>query len=216
VAIIKDLEVYADDAPPPDYSIAMEVDGVERAANDAGLDRFHLYGHSGGGAVALAFAAAHPGRLLSLTVDEPAYDFTDEVRADMLEFEPTRALPVPERMRAFARLQVSSQVELPPPPDGPPPPWMAKRPAGIEAFLIALEQHERITDRYRTFEAPVLFTWGSLTHQRWHAMEARLAKLFPSFSSVRFEGLHHMNTSHQAEPDHVAALLNELWARAEG
>jgi pimeloyl-ACP methyl ester carboxylesterase len=35
-----------------------EVDGIDRAADDEGFDRFHLYGHSGGGAMALAFVAA--------------------------------------------------------------------------------------------------------------------------------------------------------------
>src|ERR1041384_7193649 len=65
-ALTKDLEVYASDAPPRDFSIALEVAGVERAADAAGFARFHLYGHSGGGAVALAYAAAHPERVLSL------------------------------------------------------------------------------------------------------------------------------------------------------
>ena len=60
--IAKDLELYSGETPPSDYSIAREVAGVERVANDAGVERFHLYGHSGGGAIALAFAAAHPDR----------------------------------------------------------------------------------------------------------------------------------------------------------
>lgn len=64
----------------------MEIAGVDGAADGTGFDRFHLYGHSGGGAVVLAFAAAHPDRELSLAVDEPAYDFTEEALADMEEF----------------------------------------------------------------------------------------------------------------------------------
>src|SRR5688572_31629323 len=98
--IAKDLEVYAAEMPPSDYSIAREVAGVERVANDAGFERFHLYGHSGGGAVALAYAAAHADRLLSLALDEPAYDFTDAMRADMEVVEPLKSLPAPERIRA--------------------------------------------------------------------------------------------------------------------
>ena len=54
--VVKELEVYQDDAPPDGYSIATEVDGVLRVANEAGVERFHLYGHSAGGAVALALA----------------------------------------------------------------------------------------------------------------------------------------------------------------
>ena len=212
--IAKDLEVYAEETPPPNYSIAMEVAGVERAADDAGFERFHLYGHSGGAAIALAFAAAHPDRLLSLALDEPAYDFTDDMQADMEVFEPFRSLPAPERLRAFMRLQVSPEVELTP-PAGPLPPWMANRPAGIDAFLQALDQHPRLTEKYSAVRAPVLYTWGSLTHPRWYAMAKRLGTLFPDFTAVCFEGLHHLNTSHQAEPDRVVDLLETLWARSE-
>ena len=46
-AVTKDLEVYATETPPLGYSIAMEVAGVDRAADAARFDRFHLYGHSG-------------------------------------------------------------------------------------------------------------------------------------------------------------------------
>ena len=50
--ITKDLEVYTTETPSLGYSIAMEVAGVDRAADAARVDRFHLYGHSAGGAVA--------------------------------------------------------------------------------------------------------------------------------------------------------------------
>ena len=153
--------------------------------------------------------------MLSLAVDEPAYDFTQEMPAEMEEFGPISALPVAERMRAFMKLQVSEAVELPPPPKDPPPDWMARRPAGIDAFLRAIDRHERLEDNYRSFRSPVLYTWGSLTHPRWDAMEERLERLFPDFTAHRFDGLHHLNTSHQAEPDRVAELLGELWMRAE-
>ena len=58
------------------------------------------------------------------------------------------------------------------------------------------------------------FTWGSLTHPRWRSMEQRLSKLFPNFSSEVFEGLHHLNTCHVAEPTRVAVRLTALWQRA--
>ena len=32
-------------------------------------------------------------------------------------------------------------------------------------------------------------------------MKERLAGLFEDFTAERYEGLHHLNTSHQAEPD---------------
>src|SRR5437660_1685954 len=71
--IAKDLEVYAGAEPPPGFTLQHEIDGVLRAAADAGFDRFHLVGYSGGGASSLAFAASHPERLLSLALIEPAW-----------------------------------------------------------------------------------------------------------------------------------------------
>ena len=55
-AVAKDLEVYAGDAPPVDYSLDTEVAGVVREADARGWERFHLVGYSGGGAAALAAA----------------------------------------------------------------------------------------------------------------------------------------------------------------
>src|ERR1041385_4055052 len=69
----KDLEVYAGDVPPRDYSLDIEVAGIERVADQAGFTQFHLVGYSGGGAASLAFTATHPKRLLSLALLEPAW-----------------------------------------------------------------------------------------------------------------------------------------------
>jgi len=215
-ATLKDLEVYGGDSPPAAYSIQTEIDGVERTADEIGVDRFHLYGHSGGGAVALAFAASHPERLLSLAVDELAMDFTDEGNRTYGwdEFDEALRLPPAESMGAFMRLQVSTEVELPA-PASPPPPWMSKRPAGIRAFVAAARAHSVDPSAYRQFTAPVYFSRGSLTHPRWAIMQARLELLFPDFTAEVYEGLHHLNTSHQAVPARVVGALRALWARAE-
>jgi pimeloyl-ACP methyl ester carboxylesterase len=217
-ATLKDLEVYASDRPPPRYSVQVEVDGIEAAVVHEGLERFHLYGHSGGAACALAYVATHPDRVLSLAVDEPASDFTQADQTDPYwkEIDAAQALPGPASVAAFLRLQVAPGVELPPPPAGQPPPWMAKRPAGIAAFATALRHHHADPVDYAAFDGPVLFTFGSLTHPRWRTMRDRLQRMFPDFTSEEFDGLHHLNTSHQAEPARTAALLTQLWDRAEG
>jgi pimeloyl-ACP methyl ester carboxylesterase len=140
-----------------------------------------------------------------------ASDFTAEARADLQQFKAFASLPDDARMRAFMQLQVGPLVQLPSPPDGPQPGWMATRPAGVDAFLVALEAHDLAAAQYRAFERPVLYTWGSLTNPRWDAMRDRLAALFPDFGCERFEGVHHLNTSHQSHPDRVAQLLRDLW-----
>jgi len=216
-AITKDLEVYAGAAPPPGYTIRTEIDGIAAAADAHGLGRFHLYGHSGGGACALAFAAAHPGRVRSLAVDEPASDFSVEDLADPhhAELASTESLPEPDATRAFLRLQLAPGVEPPPLAKGPPQPWMATRPAGLRAFRRALVGYHVDPSRYEAVTAPVLYTHGSLSHPRWFAMRDRLGDRFADFSAVLFEGLHHLSPAHQADPARTAQMLRELWARAE-
>ena len=53
--------MYATPEAPPDYTLELEVAGVQRAADERGWRRFHVVGYSGGGATALAVAARwHP------------------------------------------------------------------------------------------------------------------------------------------------------------
>jgi pimeloyl-ACP methyl ester carboxylesterase len=213
--ILKNLEIYRGESPPADYSITTEIDGVLRAADEGGVARFHLYGHSAGGAIALALALKHPERVLTLAVDEPASDFTDLGNANYgwREFDNALRMPTKEATAEFLRLQVAPGVALPPPSDKSPA-WMAKRPAGMRAFIAALRAHRVTEEAFDAFRKPVYFTWGSLTHPRWQSMERRLSQLFPNFTSEIFEGLHHLNTSHSAEPGRVAARLMTLWQRA--
>jgi pimeloyl-ACP methyl ester carboxylesterase len=210
--LLKDLEVYASDAPPRNYTVASEVAGLDAAADAAGFDRFHLYGYSAGGAIALAYVAAHPERVISVAIDEPASDFTAEARAELQPIKQLASLPDRARMRAFMQLQVRPTVQLPSPADGPQPEWMAARPVGVNTFVAAMDAHDLVADQYVAYRGPVLYTWGSLSNPRWDAMRDRLASRFRYFTSQRFEGLHHLNTSHEAHPDRVAQLLRELWS----
>jgi pimeloyl-ACP methyl ester carboxylesterase len=216
-AVVRDLAVYDGDEPPADFSIDTELVALDRAADEAGFDAFHLYGHSGGGAVALAYATSRGDRLRSVAVDEPASDFTEAGDAvyGWPEFDAALLLPPAESTAAFMRLQVADDVILPPPPAGSPPPWMAKRPAGIRAYVEALRRYRVEPSQYAAFASPVYFSRGSRTHPRWEAMQTRLAGLFPDFTGEVFDGRHHLDTSHQAEPDRVAATLTAFWERSE-
>lgn len=212
-AYTKELELYTLSPPPANYAIADEIDGLLRWAARAGLERFHLYGHSGGGAVALAFTAEHPELVLSLALDEAAFDFSEKMRADLAEHLELQRLMLDdpaEAMPRFMRLELKPGVEFTPPAGGGPP--LANRPAGIAALLRAFEQHTIDTDALRRFERPVLYTRGSLSADRYERSSQRLAQTFPEYREVVFGGLHHLNTSNQAEPARVARLLLDLWS----
>lgn len=214
-AVTKDLEVYrGSSVPPPGYSLDMELEGIARVADEHGFDRFHLYGHSGGGACALAFTAAHPERVLTLALDEPATDFSPEDLQEIRDvFLPMLELPPEELGREFVRTMLREGATPPPRPEGPPPPWMADRPAGVTAFVRALSEADVPVERLRTFDRPVYYSYGSLSNETWERKAKRLAEAFPNITVELYEGLSHMNTSHVAEPERVAAALRRLWGR---
>ncbi len=219
-AVAKDLEVYAEDRPPSDYSLETEVAGILREADAAeGFERFHLVGYSGGGAAALAFTAEHRDRLLSLALLEPAWagnDRTAEEDALWLRFRALSQLPPDEFMAGFVRLQLAPGVAPPPPPEGPPPPWMAKRPAGIRACMDAFDTGDLDTETLREFDRPVYFALGGRSNPDYYGQIAeRLDAIFPDFTIETFPERHHFDPPHRIEPEHVADSLLALWRRAD-
>ncbi|HYU92327.1 MAG TPA: alpha/beta hydrolase [Actinomycetota bacterium] len=212
-AVPKDLEVYGGPTvPPPGFSLDMEIDGITRVADEHGFGRFHLYGHSGGGACALAFTAVYPERVLTLALDEPATDFSPQDLREIKEvFLPMLELPPDQQLPAFLRAQMREGVEPPPPREGPPPPWMADRPAGVAAFVRTLSEADVPVERLKAFDRPVYYSHNSLSNETWDRRAKRLGELFPNMTVELYEGLSHLNSSHAAEPERVAAALRRLW-----
>lgn len=218
-AVAKDLEVYAGDRPPPGYGLDNEVEGILREADAHGFERFHLAGYSGGGASALAFAAAHRGRLLSLGLLEPAWagnERTPEEEALTKRFRALEGLPPDEFMSGFVRLQLAPGVEPPPPPAGAPPPWMAKRPAGIRALIDAFDSGDLDLEALRVFDRPVYFALGGRSNPDFfRRMADRLALIFSDFTIETFPDRHHFDPPHRIEPERLADSLLAVWQRAE-
>jgi pimeloyl-ACP methyl ester carboxylesterase len=219
-AVAKDLEVYAGDEPPGDYGLGDEVAGVLREADARGWERFHLVGYSGGGAAALATVARQPGRLLSLSLLEPAWAGDWEVgeaeRDVRRELDRLEGLPPGEFMGAFVRLQLRPGVDPPAPPPGPEPPWMAKRPAGIRALIRAFAAYDLDRESLNRFGRPVYYALGSLSNpDLYGAVAERLARAFDDFTLEVFQGRHHLDPPHRIEPELLAQSLRALWARAE-
>jgi pimeloyl-ACP methyl ester carboxylesterase len=216
----KELEVYADDRPPADYGLEHEALGIERLAGDLGWERFHLVGYSGGGAAVLHFTATRPEPVLSLALLEPAWtgnrDLEPQEVALAQEYERIAALPDEEFMPAFVRSDLRAGVAPPPPPSGPPPPWMAKRPAGIRAFMAAFQRGDIDPEPLRRFDRPVYFALGGLSNpDHYQAAASRLSRLFPDFTLEVFEERHHFDPPHRVEPERLASSLLALWQRTE-
>jgi pimeloyl-ACP methyl ester carboxylesterase len=218
-ALAKELAVYDGAQPPAGFGLDDEIASLVRAADARGFARFHLVGYSAGGAVSLAFAARHPERVLSLGLLEPAWAGYDglapEEEAARRRFERIIQLPPPQRMAEFTRAQLRPGVAPPPPPPGPPPPWMAKRPAGIAAFVRAFDANELDLDALRAFERPVLYALGGLSHPDLYERQAeRLHRLFRDFTIEVYEDRHHFDPPHRIEPERLAQSLRRLWRRA--
>ena len=218
--IVKDLEVYRDASPPPNYSLDTEVQGVLRDTDARAWDEFHLVGYSGGGSAALAVAASHPRRLRSLSLLEPAWcgdwGWSPEHRKLWAMYGDIENLPPEQFTPAFMRLQVRPGVEPPRPPPGPPPPWMERRPAGIRAFLRTFRSYDLNRDALSSFTRPVYFALGGLSNPDQFGEEAeRLAKVFPDFTLEVFEQRHHFDPPHRVEPERLAASLRTVWLRGE-
>lgn len=217
--VLKELAVYESDAPPPDYSIHLEVVALRDRVDRLGLERFHLVGFSGGGAVALAFAAAYPERLLSLAMFEPANvpgRWDEAEQAFWAEFSTAlRDLPPDQMLQEFTRRQVRAGAELPPTPE-PAPPWMAARPAGLNAMMQAFLVDDTDRDRLRQLRAPVYLAYGLLTADYMVHRVQVLAALLPDLWIEAYPGIHHFTPPQRSRPKHYAAALRALWTRAEG
>ncbi len=214
----KDLEVYSDTEAPAGYSIQMEVEAVARFADSLGLGSFHLLGYSGGGFVSLAFAGAHPERLLSLALFEPA-SIPGQLSAGEAELYRRLASELagksgPEFMRTFMTLQVRNGVQVAA-AAGPPPPWMGSRPAGLAAMMAAFGEHPFDREDLRRCEFPVFLGYGDLTGVHEEIRAGILARLLPDVHVRRFAGIHHFVPPEEIySPGHVEAL-RELWKRSE-
>ena len=219
-AVAKDLELYAGNEPPPGWSLDSEIDGILREADARGWETFHLLGYSGGGAAALAFAAKQPDRLLSLALLEPAWagnwDWSPAHRALWKEYEALDSLPPEQYMAGFMKLGVKPDVVLPPSPAGAPPPWMAKRPAGIRAFIRTFQSYDLDRTRLAGFHRPVFFALGGLSNpDEYGEVAERLSTVFADFRLEVFEERHHFDPPHRIEPERLAGMLREHWSRAE-
>lgn len=122
-----DLPGFGRSAPPPngDFSLVAMVAAIERAAAAHHLRRFVIVGHSYGGAVVAAYAAAHPERVAGVVyVDSAAAKITlareqrekiaAAIRADKMKFVHAWFAPILKPSSERVQDEVFASVERAP------------------------------------------------------------------------------------------------------
>ena len=212
----KPLELFESEWPMGAYSFEVELDGVLRVMNDAGIERAHLVGYSGGGGVAMAFALEHPERVRSLAVDEPVIGHQlgvdDEERfwADL-----DSAL---EREGLDATLGVVAATNAPdaPPPEfaQPAPVWLSSRIAGTPLLARAAREHTVLRDDLARIQCPVYAAYGSGTRTAFKGWCEQIAAAVPRGASECYDGCDHFRPAHQVQPTKFAEALLGLWEKS--
>ena len=110
-AVALDLRGHGESEPAEDgdYSIAGLAADVAAVADQLGLRRFVLAGHSLGSLAAIDYAGRHPERVAALFLVDPNGDMTDTPRADFEPFLATlRADPQAELTSYYRQLVVQA------------------------------------------------------------------------------------------------------------
>lgn len=87
---------------------------------------------------------------------------------------------------------------------GPPPPWTMKQSAALAAMHRSFEEYDLDTESLRGFRNPVYMAIGSLSNVAWERMVERLSGTLPCLEMTVYEGRHHLDASHTAEPERFA------------
>lgn len=148
------------------YSINHLADDVEAVTREVGFERYHLVGHSMGGAVSQEIALRSPGRLLSLTLHDTSHQFSGTRTSIVQKW-------MEQRMR-FAEEHGMAKLAAQPSPIPPPPHMPPERQAETDARLArmpidgfvgaarALNTWEGTAERAHRIAAPTLVIYGEL------------------------------------------------------
>lgn len=200
----------------PGYSWQGEVDGLSAALPS---DRpTHLVGLSAGATLALAFVAAHPARVASLSLVEPAWSFLPLTTVEndyFAQLDAILRLPATEARDGFRRLIVRADVPLPALRAD-----IAERerkrqatgqPSALRAMTEAMQRHPPDPAAFARFPGRVLIAIGGRSHPMWRSQAASLAAAFPSSRVEVFDDRHHLDAPQKSETERMARLLAWAW-----
>jgi len=197
------------------YSIQRMADDAEALAGHAGFDRYHLVGHSMGGAVAQEIALRSQRRLLSLTLHDTSPNFTLSRDERVVKFIAARNILAEQHgMEAVANMPALTQ----------PPPFMSQERMeeqkarlarmSVDGYLgawSALDQWPGVRDRLHEIAVPTLVIYGELDTYLVRAAK-QLAEGIPTATLVEIPQAAH--SPQEERPDLFNAALREHLLRA--
>jgi pimeloyl-ACP methyl ester carboxylesterase len=218
--LVMDLRGHGRSETPKDrssYTVEQMASDVEALIDHVGFERYHLVGHSMGGAIVQEIAVHSPQRLLSLTLEDTSFKFALMAEPAVEEWWKTRmALAQAGKMAELADL---------PPPVPPPPHMPAERleettvrlsKMSPDAFIGAwqgLVGWQGTKDRAAAISMPTLIIYGDLDTPMLIEASKRLSELLPN---VRVEVIPETGHSPQQERPELfnRALRRHLEANA--
>lgn len=218
---------YTDRIDPAGATLAQQADLLRRAAAELGADRPLVFGHSYGGAVALAWAVHHPETLTGLTLSAAASNPWDgglSTYYRVLSHPLGQALVIPAITAWVPDRVVDAEIDKVFFPDTTPEGYHAHIGAGLTLRRVSMRANAlhrarllpQITaqaPRYGEIDVPVEIVHGDaddtvplLVHSRPLAQQISGANL------VVLPGVGHM--PHHAAPEATDAAIDRTAARA--
>jgi pimeloyl-ACP methyl ester carboxylesterase len=203
---------FASTAQAP--TLAQEIEALAPVFDAAG-ERFHLVGHSWGGALALRAALAYPDRVESVAVYEPAlFGLAREADPDSPDLEALADLvhggaqavargDHEGAARSFVDFWTNSGAF-----DAMPPPRRAQILGTIECIASwwrVLSEDPTPLSAFAGLSVPVLVMTGRDTRAAARCVAEALVSAVPGAQVVRFDGLGHMGPL--THPERVLAVI---------
>ncbi|HSP55708.1 MAG TPA: alpha/beta hydrolase [Dehalococcoidia bacterium] len=186
--LIVDNRGHGQSESPPDrsaYTVEQMASDVQVLTRELGLERFHLLGHSMGGAIVQEIALEAPGRLLSLTLHDTADGFANAF------MNPVIVAWRDWRFRVAEEQGMAAVAEMNPP--FPPPPHMPKERLEetkgrlsrmtVDAFIGAwdgLSNWQGTHQRAQDIGLLTLVIWGDMDSPFIIEGSSRLVKTIPN------------------------------------